>query len=115
MKEVEGRICTSPPAWVKYIDPKDFYLQLLASDATKDYQLDRNTVSRSVSELAEKLATQTRISEESETIKKAESSMVRCLRLNDRRPLDCWKEVADFKNEVARLEKSFVGKVVGDI
>jgi altered-inheritance-of-mitochondria protein 13 len=38
--------------------------------------------------------------------------MVSCLRVNDRRPLDCWKEVDAFKTEVARLEKRFIGKVL---
>jgi altered-inheritance-of-mitochondria protein 13 len=39
--------------------------------------------------------------------------VVSCLRLNDRRPLDCWKEVQEFKKEVARLEEAFVDRIVG--
>lgn len=41
-------------------------------------------------------------------VKDAQEEVVKCLRLNDRRPLDCWKEVEKFKAEVGRLEKQFV-------
>lgn len=29
------------------------------------------------------------------------------------RPLDCWKEVADFKEHTRRMEKAFVVRTVG--
>ena len=45
-------------------------------------------------------------------IDKAKGDVINCLRLNDRRPLDCWREVEAFKDEVGRLEKSFLGKVM---
>ncbi|KAL8400179.1 hypothetical protein RB594_000540 [Gaeumannomyces avenae] len=46
------------------------------------------------------------------TLESARSEVVRCLRENDRRPLDCWKEVEAFKEEVRKLEKGWVEKVV---
>ena len=46
-------------------------------------------------------------------VKKAKEEVVQCLRVNDRRPLDCWREVEAFKREVGRLEKGFVERVVG--
>lgn len=46
-------------------------------------------------------------------VKKAKAEVVQCLRINDRRPLDCWEEVEAFKREVGRLEKGFVERVVG--
>jgi altered-inheritance-of-mitochondria protein 13 len=45
-------------------------------------------------------------------VEKAKSELVTCLRLNDRRPLDCWKEVESFKQEVGRLEKGFLGRIL---
>ena len=45
-----------------------------------------------------------------EEARKAESELVRCLQANDRRPLDCWWEVRQFKEKVAKLEKEFVLK-----
>ncbi|KAL9133339.1 MAG: hypothetical protein Q9175_005481 [Cornicularia normoerica] len=45
-------------------------------------------------------------------VNKAKEGVVACLRLNDRRPLDCWKEVETFRREVGRLEGAFLGKVL---
>ena len=45
-------------------------------------------------------------------VEKAKEDMVSCLRKNDRRPLDCWKEVEVFKREVGRLERGYLGKVL---
>jgi len=42
--------------------------------------------------------------------RKARDGLVQCLQLNDRRPLDCWWEVKQFKDKVAKLEKEFVEK-----
>lgn len=43
---------------------------------------------------------------------KAREEVVQCLRVNDRRPLDCWKEVEAFRREVGRLEGAFLGRVL---
>lgn len=45
-------------------------------------------------------------------ISQAKEKVVACLRLNDRRPLDCWREVETFKREVSRLEGAFLGRVL---
>ena len=45
-------------------------------------------------------------------VEKAKADVVSCLRINDRRPLDCWQEVETFKKEVSRLEKQFLGRVL---
>jgi len=45
-------------------------------------------------------------------VEKAKADVIRCLRINDRRPLDCWKEVEGFKREVGRLEGAFLGSVL---
>ena len=45
-------------------------------------------------------------------VNKAKEGAVACLRLHDRRPLDCWKEVETFKREVGRLEGAFLGRVL---
>lgn len=42
----------------------------------------------------------------------ARQGVIACLRVNDRRPLDCWREVEAFKREVRRLEGDFVSKVL---
>ncbi len=45
-------------------------------------------------------------------VEKAKEEVVSCLRTNDRRPLDCWREVEAFKREVGRLERGFVEGVI---
>lgn len=45
-------------------------------------------------------------------VEKAKEGLVQCLRVNDRRPLDCWTEVEAFKREVARLEQRFVDRAL---
>ena len=42
--------------------------------------------------------------------RKARDQLTQCLRLHERRSLDCWWEVKQFKEKVAKLEKEFVSK-----
>ena len=45
-------------------------------------------------------------------VESAREGVVACLRINDRRPLDCWKEVEVFKREVRRREAHLVSKML---
>ena len=45
-------------------------------------------------------------------VEKARNAVVGCLRVNDRRPLDCWREVEAFKSEVKKMEDKFVADVL---
>ncbi|RWA12050.1 hypothetical protein EKO27_g3086 [Xylaria grammica] len=86
-----------------------------ASEVTdKDAQLqgDRQTVSAEVEALRARLDKRKQIRPLPETVEKARSDVVRCLLDNDRRPLNCWEEVEAFKEEVRKLEKNWVDKVV---
>lgn len=49
-------------------------------------------------------------SKEDVEARKAREELIQCLRLHDRRSLDCWWEVKQFKEKVARLERDFVNK-----
>jgi len=62
--------------------------------------------------LRKKLEGRKKLAAVDESVEKAKSEVVRCLRENDRRPLDCWREVETFKSEVRRLEGAWVEKVV---
>lgn len=46
-------------------------------------------------------------------MEEAKKEVVKCLRDHDRRPLDCYREVESFKEEVRRLEGAWVEKVIG--
>ncbi|KAL9086800.1 MAG: hypothetical protein Q9165_006947 [Trypethelium subeluteriae] len=67
-----------------------------------------DSVQKEISELRKKLEERKKIEKVDSATEKAREELVACLRTNDRRPLDCWKEVEDFKREVGRLERRFV-------
>ena len=82
------------------------------NDKMKD--LGRESVLREIDELKKKLGKR-KLSEDiakDTKVTRAREDVANCLRINDRRPLDCWKEVEAFKDEVGRLEKAFLGKVL---
>ncbi|OJI80228.1 hypothetical protein ASPTUDRAFT_47274, partial [Aspergillus tubingensis CBS 134.48] len=56
-------------------------------------ELSRESVNSEIEELRAKLEGRKKLVEIDAGIEKARSEVVSCLRLNDRRPLDCWKEV----------------------
>jgi altered-inheritance-of-mitochondria protein 13 len=72
----------------------------------------RDAVQKDVQELKAKLERRRKLVEVDEGVDRAKSEVVRCLRENDRRPLDCWREVEAFRKEVRRLEGTWVEKVV---
>ncbi|KAL4805820.1 altered inheritance of mitochondria protein 13, mitochondrial [Aspergillus unguis] len=76
-------------------------------------ELSSQSVNSDIEELKAKLEGRKKLGELDEGVAKAQKDVASCLRLNDRRPLDCWKEVANFKREVARLEEGFVDRIVG--
>lgn len=81
-----------------------------AGDALRD--LGRESVQNDVKELKKKLESRKKVTEIDEGVEKAKSEVIRCLRENDRRPLDCYKEVEKFKQEVRRMEGVWVEKIV---
>lgn len=72
----------------------------------------RQIVSKEVESLRARLEERKKVRQLPESLEQARSEVVRCLRENDRRPLDCWQEVEAFKEEVRRLEKGWVDKVI---
>ncbi|KAL1883390.1 hypothetical protein VTK73DRAFT_8957 [Phialemonium thermophilum] len=71
----------------------------------------RQSVVREVEALRARLESRHKLREVPDTVVTARSEVVRCLREHDRRPLDCWREVERFKDEVRKLEESWVEKV----
>lgn len=77
--------------------------------------LGREAVSRDVAKLREKLEKRRKVKEIGEldaAVEGARSEIIKCLRDNDRRPLDCYKEVEAFKEGVRKLESAWVERVV---
>lgn len=72
----------------------------------------RSAVAKEIDALRARLEERKQVHALPESVETARGNVVRCLRENDRRPLDCWQEVEKFKEEVRRLEKGWVEKVV---
>ncbi|KAL9950082.1 hypothetical protein D7B24_004323 [Verticillium nonalfalfae] len=72
----------------------------------------RQSVTKEVEALRAKLEERRKVRDLPEGVESARSEVVRCLRENDRRPLDCWEEVEAFKREVKNWEKGWVEKVI---
>ncbi|KAF4258823.1 hypothetical protein CNMCM8812_006096 [Aspergillus fumigatus] len=85
----------------------------VAADQPINRDLSRESVNAEIEQLRAKLEGRRKLVEVDENVERARNEVVTCLRLHDRRPLDCWKEVEGFKREVARLEEAFVDRVVG--
>ena len=83
-------------------------------DKSKSKDLSRQSVQKEIEILKAKL--QSRREREGivgdKAVERAKRDLVKSLRTNDRRPLDCWKEVETFQAEVGRLEKDFLGRVM---
>ncbi|KAI0897525.1 DUF1690-domain-containing protein [Annulohypoxylon nitens] len=75
-------------------------------------QISRQAVSKEVEALRARLDKRKQLRPVPESVEVARGEVVKCLVEHDRRPLDCWKEVEAFKEEVRRLEKGWVDKVV---
>ena len=87
-------------------------MSLAPSPSDQDSQPSRQAVSKEVEALRARLESRRQVRPVPEAVERARSDVVRCLRENDRRPLDCWREVERFKEEVRRLEKGWVEKVI---
>ena len=76
--------------------------------------MSRDKVQKEIDTLKEKLGKR-QLREDvvnDKAVEKAKAEVVSCLRINDRKPLDCWQEVETFKKEVGRLEGQFLGRVL---
>ena len=86
-----------------------------SADAGKDKDAESQpsqfSVGKEVEQLRRKLEERKQVRTLPEGVEKARGEVIRCLRENDRRPLDCWQEVEDFKAEVKKLERGWVDKV----
>jgi len=73
--------------------------------------LSHDSVEKEIMDLRRKLEARKKVEQMSPEVAGVRERLVQCLRINDRRPLDCWQEVEQFKMEVGKLEQEFVRKV----
>ncbi|KAF1943160.1 DUF1690-domain-containing protein [Clathrospora elynae] len=82
------------------------------AEKQRQKDMSRDIVTREIEQLRGKLAQRKKLEQVDQDVSKAKEAVVACLRTNDRRPLDCWKEVEAFKKEVAQLERDFVERTI---
>lgn len=125
LKDLEARISSTPDATTESTHtPSTTIPDQTSSAGGPDHKAKaegertRNLSRAKVQEEIEKLKGKLRERQLKEDImkdkevNKAKDRVVACLRLKDRRPLDCWKEVEIFRREVGRLEAAFLGRVL---
>ncbi|PNS14776.1 MICOS complex subunit mic19 [Sphaceloma murrayae] len=79
-----------------------------ALGASPEPEKTHSSVKSEIEKMKAKLEQRRTLEKPTAEVEKAKDQLVQCLRMNDRRPLDCWKEVEEFKGQVGRLEKGFV-------
>jgi altered-inheritance-of-mitochondria protein 13 len=99
------------PSLVEKIQDATSSSSTLAEKA-RQKDMSRDSVTKEIENLKAKLEQRKKLEQADQDVTKAKESVVACLRSNDRRPLDCWKEVETFKKEVARLENDFMQKTI---
>lgn len=82
------------------------------AEKQRQKDMSRDSVTKEVEALKKKLESRKKIDQVDPSVSKAKEDVVTCLKLNDRRPLNCWKEVETFRKEVGRLEHQFVEKTI---
>ncbi|KAK4508025.1 hypothetical protein PRZ48_001761 [Zasmidium cellare] len=78
--------------------------------ASADSGRSHDSVEKEIMDLRAKLDARKKVEQVPVEVEKAKESLVQCLRTNDRRPLDCWQEVEQFKQQVGKLEQAFIQK-----
>ena len=112
-KAASAEVDASPPNSAADSDPT--LLDKLSGEAarkTRLQQLSRESVSKEIAELRRKLDARKRLEQPDPGVERAKNELVTCLRMHDRRPLDCWREKEEFKRQVGRLEREFVERTV---
>lgn len=74
--------------------------------------MSSSKVLSAIEKLQKDLDSRKKVKELPQDVEKARGELVGCLRKNDRRPLDCWKEVEAFRGAVDTMERGFVESVL---
>jgi altered-inheritance-of-mitochondria protein 13 len=85
--------------------------KVASSEDSNDNKITSFSLGKEVEQMQRRLEERRKVRELPENVENARGAVIRCLRENDRRPLDCWLEVEAFKTEVKKLEKTWVDKI----
>ncbi|KAF1929412.1 DUF1690-domain-containing protein [Didymella exigua CBS 183.55] len=108
---LSGEEPQSEPSLVEKLADATWSSSTLA-EKKKQQDMSRTSVTKEIEQLRAKLEQRKKLDQVDADLNKAKDDVVTCLRMHDRRPLDCWKEVETFKKEVQRLENQFIEKTI---
>lgn len=91
--------------------PNPFSSEPSAEEKARQSQSSKKVL-EDIEKLKSSLGQRKTVKEIPKEVEKARDDLVGCLRVNDRKPLDCWKEVEVFKGKVRELEEKFLGEVL---
>ncbi|KAL9541250.1 hypothetical protein MBANPS3_009231 [Mucor bainieri] len=83
-----------------------FYIQLTEENAEKD-NLNAVATNNDIESMVQRIS-RSSAKELPASVKKCQDEVIACYNNNKSRSLDCWKEVANFKEAVAEEQKKFV-------
>jgi MICOS complex subunit MIC19 len=97
------------------ISAKDLLPSKLTGESAEEKarkEASTQKVQAEIERLRKELGQRKVVKELPKDVEKAREGVISCLRLNDRRPLDCWKEVEVFKREVRKMEEEYVRRIL---
>ena len=106
---------TDSPTFASFINTVPKYVVSTTLSRVEEWQpatLLKGNISQEIAKLKHTLSERKVLKDLPPEVEKARNAVVSCLRVNDRRPLDCWREVEVFKSEVRKLEEKFVGDML---
>lgn len=94
------------------ISPKDLIPGISNSDEKKRKDQSSKKVQEEIEKLKQQLGQRKTVKDLPKDVENARQDVISCLRINDRKPLDCWKEVEIFKQQVRKMEENYVGSLL---
>lgn len=94
------------------LTPPIFQSAEAKAEEERKKKINSDAVTKEIETLKKTLGDRKQVKEMPKDVERAREGVIACLRINDRRPLDCWQEVEEFKLRVREMEDSFVGKVL---
>ncbi|OAP61435.1 hypothetical protein AYL99_03638 [Fonsecaea erecta] len=114
LEEARKKIATSgetdSDSSLLQISPKDLLPGSVGDEDKKAPSSQK--VQQEIEKLKQTLGQRKTLREVPKEVENARQDVISCLRINDRKPLDCWKEVEIFKREVRKMEENYVSSVL---
>jgi len=92
--------------------PQHLLPQAETEEEKKRKALTSQKVQQEIEKLRQTLGQRKTLKDIPKEVENARQSVITCLRMKDRQPLDCWKEVEIFKREVRKMEENYVASVL---